>query len=436
METLATARIRNLIGFALVLAVGSAAAALANEAGEQRSPRLAALARELQAGDRQALATFWQQVQGHTPLVEPIPGQDRQRSVTLLWRASDKTTRVTVLGGLPGANLLKPMARLAGTDVWYLTEAHATVARFQYVFQIDGPEAVAMDLPSIMREMERNRPRLDPLNPREYAGWSYVELPDAPPQPWIATQAGVPAGRQIKEKLASKFLKAEYALKIYLPPGYDENRRPSWLLIAFDGGFRKMEVTLDNLLAAGKIPPVVVVGVENLSGQTRMRDLNCSDDFARFVATEVVPWARKTYRVHTDAAHTIVGGMSLGGKMAAYCGLKHSGVFGKVLSQSGSFLTAAGEESPRPLWDGETEGMLVAQFLASPRLPLELYLEVGRYETTLPFSHLLETRRLRDVLRAKGYRVTYSEYMGGHNEVCWRGSFADAIVALTAARKR
>jgi enterochelin esterase-like enzyme len=29
-------------------------------------------------------------------------------------------------------------------------------------------------------------------------------------------------------------------------------------------------------------------------------------------------------------------------------------------------------------------------------------------------------------------RVTYSEFVGDHNEVCWRGSFADAIIALTA----
>jgi enterochelin esterase family protein len=80
--------------------------------------------------------------------------------------------------------------------------------------------------------------------------------------------------------------------------------------------------------------------------------------------------------------------------------------------------------------------MVVSLFLASPRLPVEFYLEAGRYETTLPFSPLLEARRLRDVLRAKGYRVTYSEFVGGHNEVCWRGSLADGLMALTAERKR
>jgi enterochelin esterase family protein len=121
--------------------------------------------------------------------------------------------------------------------------------------------------------------------------------------------------------------------------------------------------------------------------------------------------------------------------MAIYCGLRYSEVFGKVLSQSGSVLTAARQETPTPLWDGEPAGLLTALFLQSPKLPLKFYLEAGRYETTLPFSHLLETRRFRDVVKAKGYEVTYSEFVGGHNEVCWRGSFADAVLALTGERR-
>jgi enterochelin esterase family protein len=179
----------------------------------------------------------------------------------------------------------------------------------------------------------------------------------------------------------------------------------------------------------------VVVGVENLPGQ-RDRDLTASETFARFLANELVPWARKIYRVHQDASRTIVGGMSLGGLMAVYCGLKHPRVFGKVLAQSGSFLIGQGQETGRPIWEEESPGMVARLAVRSPRLPVHFYLEAGRYETYLPVSLLSEARRLRDVLEARGYRVTYSEFVGGHNEVCWRGSFADAVMALTSRRKR
>jgi enterochelin esterase family protein len=417
---------------ALALTANTSIAENLNEPDREASPRLLRLARELQAGERQALGSFWKELDGKGPLVESMVGNPRHRRVTFIWRGSNETARVSMIRGLPGPNLLKPLRRLADTDLWYRTEVHSTEARFQYVFQINGPETLPMEMPAIMQAMQQNPPRPDPFNPNQYAGSSYVELPDAPPQPWIKKQSGVPSGRTAEEKFKSQTLKAERSLSIYTPSSYEQDPSRCWLMIAFDGGSIVRDVTLDNLLAAGRIPPLVVVGVKNISSQTRQRDLDCSDEFATFLADELVPWVRKTYRVYDDPTHTIVGGSSLGGKMAVYCGLKHSEVFGKVLSQSGTFLTAPRQESPTPLWEGEAPGLLAVEFARSPRLPLQFYLEAGRYETTLPFSPLLETRRLRDVLEAKGYRMSYSEFVGDHNEVCWRGSFADAMMALTA----
>ena len=400
----------------------------ASQPSDSLSPRLARLVHELQAGNRQALSAFWVEMQSKTPLIEPIVEDKQHHAVTFLWRGGEEIKHVSVLGGFPGANLAKSMKRLAETDIWYLTEIHPTEARFQYVFHINGPEELPMKLGPLMKEISMNPPKPDPLNPNAYAGWSYVELPGAPPQPWI-TKGTAPAGNLTQLKFKSKLLNAEYSLNIYTPPGYNEIKQRCWLAIAFDGGFLNMSNTLDNLLAAGKIPPLVVIGVNNLN---RGRDLGCSDEFADFLAKELVPWARKSYHIFKDPGHTIVGGTSLGGKMAAYCGLKHSQVFGKVLSQSGSFAAGTREESASDLWSGEAPKMLVREFLESPRLPVDFYLEIGRYETTLNFSPLLETRRLRDVLKAKGYKVIYSEFIGGHNEICWRGSFANAIIALTS----
>jgi enterochelin esterase-like enzyme len=415
------------VGLAWISLCGTACVA----AVELTSPRLARLAEAVATDPSPALlATFWAEREGKGPLIEP-GARPEERCVTFLWRGADDTTRVTMIGGMPAANLLKPLARLPDTDVWFLTETHSAAARFQYVFQINGPATVPMEFRAIMQAVEKNTPRRDPMNPHAFAGWSFLELENAVPQPWIERRPGVPVGELRKLKFPSELAGASYPLTIYLPPGYAEATEPAWLLVAFDGGFRLMDATLDNLRAAGKIPAVVVVGVGNLNDASRNRDLGCSETFRRMLVEELVPWARKNFRVHSDAAHTIVGGTSLGGKMATYCGLKSSNVFGKVLSQSGSFLAALHEESPTPLWEPEPADLLAREFVRSPRLPLEFYLEVGRYETTLPFSHLLETRRLRDVLEAKGYRVTYAEFIGGHNEVCWRGTFADAIIALT-----
>jgi enterochelin esterase-like enzyme len=57
-------------------------------------------------------------------------------------------------------------------------------------------------------------------------------------------------------------------------------------------------------------------------------------------------------------------------------------------------------------------------------------MEVGQFESDIHFNMVVENRRIRDVLLAKGYEVTYSEYNGGHDMVCWRGSLADGLIAL------
>ena len=171
-------------------------------------------------------------------------------------------------------------------------------------------------------------------------------------------------------------------------------------MIAFDGGSTVRDVTLDNLLAAGKIPPLVVVGVKNISSKTRQRDLNCSDEFATFLANELVPWVRKTYRVYDDPAHTIVSGCSLGGKMAAYCGLKHRGSSERCCRNPVTFLTAPRQESPTPLWEGEARGLLVVP--VCPKSPSAVGILPG--SGSLRNEHFLSVRFWRLVACATCWR--------------------------------
>ena len=64
------------------------------------------------------------------------------------------------------------------------------------------------------------------------------------------------------------------------------------------------------------------------------------------------------------------------------------------------------------------------------RKPVQFYVEAGVFETFPPLDLLGSNRAFRDALGAKGYRVMYSEFAGGHQPLSWRGSIAAGLMAL------
>jgi enterochelin esterase family protein len=262
---------------------------------------------------------------------------------------------------------------------------------------------------------------------------SVLELPGTPPQPWLRPRPGVAPGRLEQRRFRSEILGNERLLSVYTPAGFRPAGDPYPLLILFDrwayAEVMAAPATLDNLIAAGAIPPLVAVMISHVNFDVRERELSCNPSYVEFLAQELVPWARRQYDATDDPARTVLSGMSAGGLIAAYAGLRHPEIFGKTLCQSAAFQW-------RP--DGDTEiEWLNRQFAASRRLPLSFYMEAGSLEdvgaddrgTTLQRAN----RHMRDILQAKGYPVHYSEFSGGHVFVCWQGSLADGLIALLGA---
>jgi enterochelin esterase-like enzyme len=401
-------------------------------AGPVESPGLAALLKDLEAGRRDATERFLKDLAGRAPLVEPIPGDEEACRVTYVWRGDASTERVALVGGVPIA-AMKELSRLPGTGLWYWTERTPRDGRFSYGFLVNPRRGTPAKV------------RLDPLGARTYADQSIAELPGAPGQPWSSPRPGVPAGRREAFTIDSVALGAGRRVVVYTPPGYDPAGAEDDMLVVFDGeatggdleGDNPIPVPtiLDNLIAAKRLAPAVAVFVD--SGATRDRDLGCHPPFAEFVATELVPWARARYRVARDPKRATVAGFSRGGLGAAYCARQHPEVFGNVLALSGAFWwypeadADATRKPPVREIDRET-GWLTRQFATGAPVAVRFYLEAGRFEVGLGGGIRAETRRIRDVLEAKGCSVIYREHTGGHDYAAWRGTFADGLLALSA----
>lgn len=401
------------------------------------SPRIVSIQRELEAGNAQALESFWQDlmVQG-TPLVEALPEDETHVLVTFLWKDIGDTQHVMIFNGSdswsnPAEN---QMLRLLHTNLWYKTYKLRSDMRNLYFLSPNGPLDFSAEDWS-KRVVETFRP--DPFNPQQF-GQTYIgsvlELPTAPPQPWIIPRSEVPKGLLEEHPFSSTLLNNERRVWVYTPPGYHAEKKRYPLLILLDGEeyttLIPTPTILDNLLYEHQIPPCVAVLVETC-GSTRYQELGCELPFVHCLTQELLPWVRQQYAVTTDRAQVTIGGLSASGLAAAFAGLKASEYFGNILSQSGSFgwgprflASALADES-----DAE---WLIRQFANTHRLPLRWYLEVGMLERTQnPLTdQVLTNRHLRDVLQAKGYEVHYAEFNGGHTYLCWRGSLANGLLTL------
>lgn len=409
-----------------------------------KSLRLRALAVELAAGRRGALEEFWREVRGQAPLKEPMPGAAKFMLVTFVWRGDAATRSVSMRGGPPTGLVELPLSRLADSDLWYRTVPLPRDARFTYYLRVNAPrtEVVYETAENFNRDFP---PQADPLNPRAFEGSSLLEMPDAPTQEWAGRRPGVAAGRLTRRQVESRILNQEREVEVYTPAGYATEGGRYPLLVMFDAELYTaidLPVTLDNLIAEGKIPPTVAVLVHNGAPFDRRRDLSCYGPFADFVATELVPWVRRNYSAGADARRAVVGGASMGGLMACYVGLRYSRAFGNVLSQSGALGASAdavrgagkgsgGLESALSESYSEEPDWLIGQFAGARRLPLRFYIEAQRYDVGLYGADILAaSRHMRDVLRLKGYRVTHREFNGGHDGYTQRGTVAEGLVAL------
>jgi enterochelin esterase-like enzyme len=394
------------------------------------SPRIATLAAKPWTVDE-----FWNQVEAEgTPIVENVFDPQGRVLVTFVYRAGPAIKHVA-LYHVPSEEQggYAQMERIPGTNVFAWSAFVEPTARFTYALAPgddlgppirnpppdDGPKRTAMIEP-------------DPLDKAMVSNaTSIVELPRAPAQPWLTARRESPAGTVVVHDVKSKSLGNTRPVWVYTPPGFSTTGAPYPLVVMFDGDAAIFALgitfTLDNLIAAKRIPPCVVVMIGNTD---RGHELPHDTPFADFVALDVVPWIRHTYHATEDPRLTVIQGLSYGGIASSYAAFRHPEVYGNVLSQSGSYWWSA-DEAPEP----ETHA---GDYIAGAKLPLRFWMEVGTLELGGPVrtTHLAGNRHFRDVLRLRGYDMSYREFVGAHEYINWRGSIADGLIALLSSPPR
>jgi enterochelin esterase family protein len=385
------------------------------------SPRIAALAAAPATMD-----AFWERVTAEgTPLVEDINDPKGRLLVTFVYRATPGLSHVAVYQAPGGNSGYAQLKQVVGTDVFAWSTLVDPATRFTYSLAPGdnyGPPATQSDF-------EKRLPlfRPDLLNKHPYnVDASLVELPNALAQPGIVPKRETQAGELVVHKARSKALGNERSVIVYTPPQFSTPGPKYPLVVMFDASAAvnalAIPVVLDELIAAKKIPPIVVMLIGNVD---RSKELPGDAAFADFIALDLVPWVRRAYHATTDSRLTVLAGISYGGLAATYAAARHPAVYGNVLSQSGSYWW-----SPDDIEEGEAHPR---DYARRPRLPVRFWMEVGTLEVGSPkraTDQLGSNRHMRDILVARGYDVTYREFVGAHEYINWRGTIGEGLVAL------
>jgi enterochelin esterase-like enzyme len=240
-----------------------------------------------------------------------------------------------------------------------------------------------------------------------------------PPQPWERTN--VPHGAVVHRFYHSAVAGDDRDYFVYTPPGYDRRGKKKYPVLYLLHGYSdgadgwtsvgQANFILDNLLAAGKTEPMLVVmtlgyGDPGILHRNRSPFLdpavidNNYDKFTKALLTEVMPSVEREYLVKTGPNNTAIAGLSMGGAESLYTGVAHPDKFGYVVALSASHV-AYNNPAKELQWKAPRELLWIACGKQDP-----LVGEVNQ--------------KLDEYLKQQGVDVKFNWTEGAHTWVVWR----------------
>jgi glucoamylase len=254
----------------------------------------------------------------------------------------------------------------------------------------------------------------DPLNPSKIDNGvggenSIFTMPDYQPTVWDKGEQPKFDEFEIDTK---KFGRRK--IKVYLPGDYHRAKDMQYPVLYLQDGTDYAErgraaVQQENLVKAGKVKPFIMVFIDP---RDRTKEYWANDDWADFVANELVPEIDRRYLTIPNRDGRALLGASLGGITSVWIGLKHPDKFARIGGQSSSFWV-----------DNERVVKELAK-LDAAKTKFKFYFDDGVLEG------VQDSRRVNVMLRAKGFPVAYKESVTGHTWTSWRDRLADAFIGL------
>jgi enterochelin esterase family protein len=382
---------------------------VANRAGVSLAAALAILAVTAVAGaqDQPARAERRPQFGGPRGPVVVSPEIKGDRTVTLRIHAPKAEAVQLSSSDLPGTPGQSRALTKGDNGVWELSLGAVNPGTYRYTFNVDGVAVV------------------DPRNPAVSQSngnaFSVLHVPGAD----FMDNKAVPHGAVAEVFYHSSALDKDRRMHVYTPPGYETGGDKYPVLYLLHGAgdsddswtsVGRANFILDNLIAAGKAKPMIVVmpaghtgpfgfgAPPAAGGRPNLGNNAFEQDFTK----DIRPYVEKHYRVHTDRNSRAIAGLSMGGAQTlnvALADLKDYGYVG-VFSSGLLFRDTT-------LVESDLKSKL-ADDDAKKGLKL-LWFSTGSQDFLIQ-----QSRNTVDLLKKLGLNPVFKESEGGHTWINWQ----------------
>jgi enterochelin esterase-like enzyme len=265
----------------------------------------------------------------------------------------------------------------------------------------------------------------------------------------------VPHGQLRQVLYHSKSTNTTRRCFVYTPPDYDKDPTTRYPVLYLQHGAGEDEtgwgsqghtgLILDNLIAAGKAKPMIVVmpaGHVNGAGAAVGGTVPASaragnpgigggpDPFVADFITDLMPYVEKNYRVIVDRASRAIAGLSMGGNQTLNIGIPHLDKFAYIgVFSSGVIGGGRGAADPAPFaaaWEHQNRAALDNP--ATKRGLRLLWFSTGKDD-----GLIATTRGTVELLKKHGFNPVFIESEGAHTWLNWRNYLVEFAPQLFVA---
>ena len=303
----------------------------------------------------------------------------------------------------------RPEVKENPNGVWNITIKEAQPGAYRYHFVVDGlnvydPKGALASETSAIAEIDD--------------GNQFFSMKD------------VPHGAIAQRYYYSKALNTTRRLHVWTPAGYENSKQKLPVLYLVHGGgdtdnawptVGRAGFILDNLLAEGKMLPMIVV-MPNGNIPAKRQDMSDQmENFTNDLMGSVIPYIESNYRCLTDKDHRAMAGLSMGGIQTLETTLAHYDKFGYVFVLSGGF-------NPNLDYEKEAERFHLKENADKINKSFKIFAHTQGGPSDMTHVSGEKTNKIFDEY---GINYEYSEpYQTGHTWSTWRNNLKDLAPRL------